>query len=365
LPYLPVFFYIALMNIDQTTDSGSSFDFFIQWHLTERCNLACTHCYQEGRAIGEMDLPGIKQTVHHISDTIRQWSDTYEIPFSASSNITGGEPFLRKDLGAILKELAEYHFSVSLLTNGTLIDRERVRMLADLPVRGVQVSLEGPEAIHEEIRGKRSFSSAMKGVELLLESGITVTLNVTLSEINVDHFKDMVAVATGLGVQRLGFSRLVPYGRGFGLISRMLSKEKVRAAYEEITSTKVSGLDIVTGDPVAAQLGDDEETDDDGDTFPVGGCAAGVSGITLLPDGTISPCRRMGISIGNVLNDSLREVWATSPVLAALRDRNSYKGKCRTCKRWSDCRGCRAIAYAYSLSQGRSDFLEEDPQCFI
>jgi radical SAM protein with 4Fe4S-binding SPASM domain len=145
----------------------------------------------------------------------------------------------------------------------------------------------------------------------------------------------------------------------------MLSKGKVRAAYEEIMSTKVSGLDIVTGDPVAAQLGDDEETDDDGDAFPIGGCAAGVSGITLLPDGTISPCRRMGISIGNILNDSLREVWATSPVLGALRDRNSYKGKCRTCKRWSDCRGCRAIAYAYSLSRGRSDFLEEDPQCFI
>ena len=364
MSYLPVFLYCP-MNIDQTTTKVASFDFFVQWHLTEKCNLACTHCYQEGRAIREMALPGIKRTVRHLADTIQLWSDTYEIPFTASANITGGEPFLRKDLPMILKELTENHFNVSVLTNGTLIDRTKVRMLADLPVKGVQVSLEGPEAIHEEIRGKRSFSSAMKGVELLLESGITVTLNVTLSEINVDYFREIVAVATGLGVQRLGFSRLVPYGRGFGLISRMLSKERVRAAYEEITSTKVSGLDIVTGDPVAAQLGDDEETDDDGDAFPVGGCAAGVSGITLLPDGTISPCRRMGISIGNILNDSLREVWATSPVLGALRDRNSYKGKCRTCKRWSDCRGCRAIAYAYSLSRGRSDFLEEDPQCFI
>ena len=353
------------MNTDQTTEKETSFDFFVQWHLTEKCNLKCTHCYQEGRAIGEMSMAEIKQTVQHISDTIRQWSDTYGIPFSASSNITGGEPFLRKDLPAILQELATHHFNVSVLTNGTLIDKERAGMLADLPVRGVQVSLEGPEPVHEEIRGKRSFSSAMKGVEVLLDSGIAVTLNVTLSEINVDYFRDMVAVATGLGVQRLGFSRLVPFGRGFGLISRMLSKEKVRETYEEIISTRVPGLDIVTGDPVAAQLGDETADDDEIDAFPVGGCAAGVSGITLLPDGTISPCRRMGISIGNILNDSLREVWATSSVLAALRDKNAYKGKCRVCKRWSNCRGCRAIAYAYSLSQGRNDFLEEDPQCFI
>ena len=350
------------MNVDQTTQS---FDFFVQWHLTEKCNLACTHCYQEGRTIKEMTLPEIKSTVRHLSDTIKQWSDSYGIPFVLGSSITGGEPFLRKDLPVVLKELADNHFNVSVLTNGTLVDKEKARMLADLPVQGVQVSLEGPETIHEEIRGKGSFSSAMKGVERLLDSGVVVTLNVTLSEINVDYFKEIVAVATGLGVQRLGFSRLVPYGRGFGLISRMLSKERVRAAYDEITSTKVPGLDIVTGDPVASQMGDDTGGEDDDDGFPLGGCAAGVSGITLLPDGTISPCRRMGISIGNILNDSLREVWATSTVLAALREKSSYKGKCATCRRWSNCRGCRAIAYAYSLSQGRNDFLEEDPQCFI
>ncbi len=354
------------MNTDQTAEN-ESFDFFVQWHLTERCNLACTHCYQEGKQIKEMALPDIKRAVRQISDTITQWSEAYRIAFSPSANITGGEPFLRKDLPKILEELTRHDFHVSVLTNGTLIDRGRARMLASIPVRGVQVSLEGPEAIHEQIRGSGSFSSAMRGVELLLDSGIVVTLNVTLSEINADYFKEIVSVATNIGVQRLGFSRLVPFGKGFGLISRMLSEERVRTAYEEITSAKVPGLEIVTGDPVAAQMSDEPE-DGDGDrddAFPLGGCAAGVSGITLLPDGTISPCRRMGISVGNIMADSLREVWATSEVLTALRDKSSYEGKCRTCRRWSNCRGCRAIAYAYSRSQGRDSFLEEDPQCFV
>jgi radical SAM protein with 4Fe4S-binding SPASM domain len=95
------------------------------------------------------------------------------------------------------------------------------------------------------------------------------------------------------------------------------------------------------------------------------GCAAGVSGLTILPNGDVMPCRRLPISLGNARRDSLRELWATSPVLEALRDRSRYAGKCRACPRWAHCRGCRAIAYAWSRSRGEDDILAEDPQCFL
>jgi len=359
---LPVFRWLVVKS--DGNETSQTFDFFVQTHLTERCNLACTHCYQEGKAIKEMTLPEIGKALANVSDTVREWSDTYDIPFSTSFNVTGGEPLLRKDLPEILRKISGHGFTSYLLTNGTLIDGENSRMLADLPIRGVQVSVEGPEKVHEAIRGKDTFSSAVRGVHHLLDAGITVTLNVTLSELNADLFPDMVSLATGLGVHRLGFSRLVPYGRGSALTGKMLSTEKVREIYEAILSIAVPGLEITTGDPVAAQLraGD---TRFEPDAFPLGGCAAGISGITLLPDGTITPCRRLAIPIGNILKDTLREVWANSGVLNALRDRNAYKGKCRTCARWPGCRGCRAIAYAFALSQGRDDFLEEDPQCFL
>ncbi len=98
---------------------------------------------------------------------------------------------------------------------------------------------------------------------------------------------------------------------------------------------------------------------------PLGGCAAGVSGLTILPDGTITPCRRLPVPIGNIGKDSLRELWVTSPVLESLRDRSQYQGKCGSCKRWANCRGCRAIAYAYSQLKGEGNLLAEDPQCFL
>ncbi len=340
------------------------FDFFIQMHLTERCNLACTHCYQEGPAPREMSLPEIAAAVKKISDTIDAWSQEYDVPFSPGFNVTGGEPLLRNDLKEILRVISDHGFTIFLLTNGTLIDTDISAMLASVPVKGVQVSLEGPEEVHDLIRGRGSFTSAVNGARHLIDAGLTVTFNITLSEINAGYFPDMISLAAGAGVQKLGFSRLVPYGRGSSLIGTMLRPERTREIYEEALAYRVPGLHIVTGDPLASQTGEAGNMPEGGG-FPLGGCAAGISGITVLPDGTLTPCRRLGIPIGNILTDSLREVWANSDVLNALRNKEAYKGKCSECARWSQCRGCRAIAYAYSLSQGRNDFLEEDPQCFI
>jgi MoaA/NifB/PqqE/SkfB family radical SAM enzyme len=308
-------------------------------------------------------MPEIKDVVDEVSEMLGGWREKYGIEFSPSFNITGGEPFLRNDIFEIIGVIRSRGFDAFLLSNGVLIDREKAQKISDLGVAGVQISVEGPEKVHEIIRGKGSFSSAMRGVQNLLEAGVTVTLNVTLTDINADYFMEMVEISSSAGVHRLGFSRLVPSGRGADLVHNMLRKERVKELYESIFSLKTNGLKIVTGDPIVNQMSSD--CNEDNGIIPTGGCAAGVSGITLLQDGTIMPCRRLNVPLGNIREDSLREIWATSKVLLKLRDRQSYTGKCRRCCRWASCRGCRAIAHAYSCATGKESFLAEDPQCFI
>jgi radical SAM protein with 4Fe4S-binding SPASM domain len=343
--------------------TNQAHDFFIQLHLTERCNLRCSHCYQSGASADEMSLPEIRAIAAETDEMLKAWSAVHSVDFSASFNITGGEPFLRHDLYEVIGEIGGRGFETYILTNGTLIDGKRAAELSRLGVNGVQVSVEGPKEIHEKIRGKGSFLASMGGVRHLLEAGLTVTLNVTLSELNADYFSEIVSLASSLGVQRLGFSRLVPSGRGLGLVDKMLPREKMRELYCAIVSLQTDGVQIVTGDPVASQLSCSDGSD--AGNVPTSGCAAGLSGLTILPDGTITPCRRLFIPLGNVRRDSLREIWATSGVLCRRRDRGSYKGKCGRCERWAACRGCRAIAYAYSLTAGKGDLLAEDPQCFL
>ena len=341
-----------------------SLDFFIQLHLTERCNLYCKHCYQTGKRVDEMSLTELKEAINEVSETLKEWKQAYDIDYSSSFNVTGGEPFLRKDLFDILAEISNQGFDLYVLTNGILVDEKKAKSLSETGVRGIQVSMEGPEKIHESIRGKGSYSASVKGIKHLVDAGLQVTLNVTLSSVNASYFMDMIELSLTLGVQRIGFSRLVPSGRGEGMLKDMLSAETVRVLYKKIFSLCTDKLEIVTGDPVASQSIKANSRNDNG-SMPLGGCAAGVSGLTILPDGTLVPCRRLHIPIGNIRKDSLREVWTTSEILEALRDRSRYKGKCGKCKRWANCRGCRAIAYAFSRANGKDDFLTEDPQCFI
>lgn len=350
-------------------------EFFVQWHLTERCNLRCLHCYQGDPApslrgtSSDLSLAECREVASEVSEMLKAWAEAYGIEFSPSFNVTGGEPFLRDDIFEVLSEISRRGFGISLLTNGTLIGKRRAELLADFGVGTVQVSIEGHETVHDGIRGRGSFAAAMRGVENLLDAGMEVTLNVTLSRLNSPFIAEIIGLARFLGVQRLGFARLVPSGRGAALLEQMLPPFQLREAYRAIFSEggpvlRTPGLEIVTGDPVAAAASDGHFTGGS-DCGPFGGCAAGVSGITILADGTVTPCRRLPLPIGNIKKDSLRELWATSEVLGYLRDKAKYKGRCGSCDKWSGCRGCRAIAYAATGFGGKADFLAEDPQCFV
>ena len=300
--------------------SNNSFDFLIQWHLTEKCNLRCLHCYQTGLDQDELSPEEVKDTIEEILDTLNSWSTAYGLDFSPSVNITGGEPLSRKDLFDVLTSFIDGGFDAFLLTNGTLIDNEKANRLARIGVKGVQVSIEGPEDVHDAIRGKGSYSASLKGIRSLVNAGLEVSINATLSRLNSEHLTGMVGLATRLGVKKLGFSRLVPSGRGSSLSGEMLETGKVRDLYEKIFSiVPENGLEIVTGDPVASQFRNNSK-DVDREDIPLGGCAAGVSGLTIMPDGTVVPCRRLPVPLGNVRKDSLREIWSSSKVLNDLRN---------------------------------------------
>ena len=88
-------------------------------------------------------------------------------------------------------------------------------------------------------------------------------------------------------------------------------------------------------------------------------CSIGIDSITIMPDGTVFPCRRLPMPIGNLHHESLFKIWYTSDLLWEIRNKNNLKGKCNNCELIPRCSGCRAIAYALT-----GDYLAEDPQCW-
>jgi AdoMet-dependent heme synthase len=339
-----------------------TFDFFIQWHLTERCNLSCRHCYQGGKRIPEMKVDELKQEIDGAAEMFTAWEEE-GVSVTPSIHFTGGEPFLFAGLWEVIAHARRRGFAVALMSNGVLITDEDAVKTKAWDVFDVQISLEGPAAIHDRIRGTGSFQGARRGAKRLLTAGNRVSANVTLSRVNIGCIEETIGIARDTGFNSIGFSRVVPCGRGRGLLDFFLSPEEVRDAYERAFALSDAEFSVVSGDPLAGVAQGVRPTA--GCSLSLSGCSAGFSGVTITSDGTVMPCRRIGLKAGNLRRKSLRDIWATSPLLWKLRRRDSYRGKCGACDFWPTCRGCRAVSYAFSSAQGAPDLFADDPQCWI
>jgi radical SAM protein with 4Fe4S-binding SPASM domain len=339
---------------------GTPYEFFVQWHLTERCNLRCRHCYQDV-VVAEMSTEEIYQAIDSIKSTVESWVTEYKMEISPSFHFTGGEPLLCTDLFDILNHARRYGFTTSLLSNGTLITSSVAQQLRQAEVQDIQISLDGLERTHDSIRGKGSFTRALSGIKNLVQQGVSTYINLTLSRLNMEEIEGLVSLARDLGVQSVSYSRLVSCGRGKELTSQILTADELVNLHRRLKKYKDGEVRIVSLDPLA--LVTDAVNDIPDTEFPIGGCAAGIFGITITSDGSIMPCRRMDLTIGNIKKNNLRQLWVESPVLCALRYRESYHGGCESCRYWPICRGCRAIALAFARSRGEEDYLGPDPQC--
>jgi radical SAM protein with 4Fe4S-binding SPASM domain len=339
------------------------FEFFIQWHLTERCNLLCRHCYQGRRKPQEMTGNAVKHEIDGATQMFKAWEEEHGIHVSPSIHFTGGEPFLYERLWDVIAYSKNKGYGVAIMTNGCLITQEDAKRAFQLKISDIQVSLEGTPDLHDTIRGKGSFDAAAKGVEKLVATGNKVSANVTLSRLNVDKIEETTEIAKGMGFYGIGFSRMVPCGRGRELIDHFLTSRELKAAYQEIISLNSPSFEVVSGDPLAGTLF--EARPSFGCNLTLSGCSAGFSGVTITSDGSVMPCRRIGLTAGNLKKKSLRAIWASSKLLWQLRRRESYKGKCGRCPLWPSCRGCRAVAYAYSVAQDEPNLFADDPQCWV
>src|SRR3990172_3765968 len=118
--------------------------FYIQWHITNLCNLRCKHCYQDDFSKdGDLDWAGLQKISDSVLTTMREWDRT------ACINLTGGEPFLKRELFPLLTKLDQDPgiSELGIITNGTFLDRETAKKLAVFPkLRKLKISVDGPDA---------------------------------------------------------------------------------------------------------------------------------------------------------------------------------------------------------------------------
>lgn len=321
--------------------------FFLQWHLTDCCNLECQHCYR-GQRKEDLDAEELNGILEDYVRFLKQLGRGGRIQF------TGGEPFLSPHLYELIERATARKISARVLSNGTAITPKAVESLTRAGCRLVQVSLDGLEDTHDALRGRGAFKRAVAGIAVLRAAGVEVTISMTVSRINLHQVAEVARLAQRIA-DRVSFHRLVPAGQATELSCELLLPEEVRQMMKELIDfRKDCSIDFPLRDPLwKAHFNPRLRSCD-----CVAGCAAGYNGLTIDSNGDVYPCRRLPCVLGNVGEDSLWDIWH-APLMELLRDRDRLAGKCGTCRlRWV-CGGCRGVAFAVT-----GDALSEDPQCF-
>ena len=333
---------------------------FLQWHITERCNLRCKHCYQTSYETPEMPLSKMLELVDEYVELLDLFGN------EGRMQVTGGEPFVRSDIFDILEKIHEHRnkLKFNIMSNGFYITKDIAKKLKDLNIDLFQISIEGEEHTNDYIRGKGSFKRIVEAAKILVEEGIRTTFSFTVTSLNSKEYLKVLEIAKDLGVNSLWSDRLVPWGAGKEIQEKMLQPLDVKAHYERITKVskeleKKGSKTALSRNRTLYFMADPEKKDE----VPWSNhCdAVGTRGMTVLCDGTVYPCRRLPIKVGNVMEKSLFEIWYGSEWMWKLRDKNNYKNeKCGNCELFERCGGgAPCIAYGYSGTP-----FATDPQCW-
>jgi radical SAM protein with 4Fe4S-binding SPASM domain len=329
--------------------------FFIQWHITNFCNLRCHHCYQEDFSKDrDLDWPGLKIISDNILTTINGWNKTAYI------QLTGGEPLLRQELFLLLDHLNQKPTveELGIITNGLLFDREVVKRLAGFSkLKKIKISLDGASAeINDSIRTQGSFEKVMKSLSLIKHEGrFQVILMFTVMKRNFKSLLSLLKLCEDLDIEGLIVERFIPWGRGREILEEVLDQDQWKEMVETLFDS--FSIEMENNHPIPYQAFQ-ISFHNGGQDLSGAPCVIGVDGLCIMPEGSVFPCRRFPTAVGNLLEDSLKTIWAKSEILEKLRRKENLKGKCGRCV-VKDCRGCRSLALCLT-----GDYLAEDPHCW-
>ncbi len=267
--------------------------FIVTYSLTQLCNLRCKHCYSNAGRKGEHELQP-----HIAREVVKQIAD-------AGSRIVildGGEPLMRKDIYELISYANTLGLTTVLGTNGTLITPAVTKKLVDSGLHHCAVSIDGATPkTHEWLRQvKGCFRKAVHGAELIQKAGIPLQINTCLNSHNQNELQEIIKLAESLNAHTLQLFFYVKSGRCCREVEPpAFDKEPFENIKSKIRLRIIGTTHISTGSKC---------------------CEAADKVCCILNDGTVYPCMLLPVSLGNVMENSLHDIWTYSPLIKKINE---------------------------------------------
>lgn len=315
------------------------------FELSPVCNFSCRMCYVRKTAKEVADSPRPILTKDRWLEIARQAREQGMLYLL----LTGGEPFLYKDFRQLYEQLIRMGFLVSINTNGSLIDESAVEWLKELPPARINITLYGAsDETYEALCGvKGVFVRVDRAIRLLMDAGITVKLNGSLTPQNVGDLEKCIRYAEKRGlIYETNTYMFPPVRRDMTMVGQNDRFTPKEAAYydclafrlqsgEEFYRKRLQGILKGTIPPP----GLDENCVD-----PLDGkirCRAGKASFWITWDGWMTPCGMMTDPKADLTELSFFEAWHR---LTDACGKLTLSGVCTKCPNQQLCHCCAAMA---------------------
>lgn len=331
----------------------------VQWDITYLCNLSCTHCELSCSPLNKdvLTFGEMKSIVKKLK------SKTNFIDFRFS----GGEPFASSNFLRLLKYMGkQINCNISILTNGTLIDEQNIKMLEKIKerIKYIRISLAGGQAsTNDKIRGKGSFEKIINGIRLLTDRGFFVDVAFDCYKKNIKEIEEAIKLAIKLRCKRFGISFIQPKGNAMRNFRRdelysftTFHLERRLFHLAKKYSKKIHVHSLINRMEKYIQL-----------KLPPVPCQLFLHNyIFITPEGDVYPCpefytvkNKEEWRIGNLVYGTIDGIFSSPKFLLFKEIDFSKIEKCRRCKYINFCvTGCRIEAV-----KRYNNIFKPDPHC--
>jgi len=270
----------------------------LDFNITNRCNFRCIHCcFKSGECMHkEFSLNKIQKTLLEFKKLDGQRID-----------ITGGEPMMRKDVYQIIKIAKNLQLKTELVTNGSLLSKNKLQKFKKLGLDDIAISLDGSNfQTYAKIRlvNKKTYDKVVNIIKTCIELGFYTKINTVVFNSNLSDLINITKQAIQWGANEHGLYYFSPIGRGNNhqeqvadplTFHKILKKEykkvdkKIKLSVEVpiLKKSKTKNLNI------SCYLQD-------------------AWHLQILPDGNVYPCAIMAAyrqPLGNLYEESLSQIW--------------------------------------------------------
>jgi len=343
------------MNFDQAP-------MLVIWEVTQACDLACVHCRasaQSERNPAELST----EQGYRLLDEIRSFGEPLMV-------FTGGDPLKRPDLFELIRHAVKIGLRTNVTPSATpLLTAEAIDRFKEAGISRMAISVDGHDAAsHDDFRGiPGTFDRAMFALSHARDIGLDTQFQTTVTRRNMAHLPEIAEIVREMRSKMWSLFFLIVTGRA--LENDDLRAEEYEGVFQfmyELSKTAPFGIKTTeamhyrryVAQRIKAEHGVTENESAKGVAWRTAGVSDGKGFVFVSHQGEIFPSGFLPITGGNVLRDSLTDIYRNSELFKTLRDTAQREGKCGICEYQKICGGSRSRAYALT-----GDFLAEDPRC--